>query len=64
MWNQFKDGVCVSTSSYPITPMAGVVSVWCDKVYTDLENLRLVDGKVVHVEPEEMGDIDGTDISS
>lgn len=52
MYYQFQNGICISTSSYPIVPIAGVISVWCDEVYTDIENLRLINGKVVHVEEE------------
>lgn len=50
MYYQFKNGICISTSSYPIAPMQGVISVWCDEVYTDIENLRLINGEVVHIE--------------
>ena len=50
MYYQFKNGICISASSYPIAPVAGVISVWCDEVYTDIENLRLIDGEVVHIE--------------
>jgi hypothetical protein len=68
MYYQFKGEECVSTSSYPIAPMTGIVSVWCDAVYTDIENLRLINGNVVHVEPEiiepEAGDENGTPIPS
>jgi hypothetical protein len=52
MYYQFKNGECVSTSSYPIAPMQGVISVWCDEVYMDIENLRLINDKVVHIEEE------------
>ena len=68
MYYQFKNGECVSTSSYPTAPMQGVTSVWCDVIYTDIENLRLKNGSVIHVEPEiiepEKGDENGTPISS
>ena len=53
MYYQFKNGVCISTSSYPVEPIAGVISVWCDEVYTDIENLRLINGEVVHIEEGE-----------
>ena len=50
MWYQFDmQGKCVSTSTAEIEPIAGVISVWCDDVYTDIENLRLINGKVVHI---------------
>lgn len=29
--------------------MPGIISVWSDEVYDDIENLRLIDGKVVHI---------------
>ena len=49
MYYQFKNGICVSSSTGAIEPMQGVISVWCDTVYEDIENLRLIDGKVVHI---------------
>lgn len=50
MWYQFDtQGECVSTSTGEIAPMQGITSVWCDEAYEDLKNLRLVDGKVVHI---------------
>lgn len=29
--------------------MLGIVSVWSDEIYNDIENLRLIDGKVVRI---------------
>lgn len=29
--------------------MPGIISVWCDEIYDDIENLRLIDGKVAHI---------------
>ena len=50
MYYQFNaEGVCVSSSSFPIEPMPGITSVWCDEVYDGIQNLRLIDGKVVHI---------------
>ena len=49
MWYQFENGVCVSSSTGKVAPMDGVVSIWCDEVYSDIQNLRLVNGKVIHV---------------
>lgn len=50
MWYQFDlQGRCVSTCSEAIVPMDGIISVWCDEIYDDIENLRLIDGKVVHI---------------
>lgn len=49
MYYQFKNGVCISTSSFESAREAGIVSVWSDEIYNDIENLRLIDGKVVHI---------------
>lgn len=50
MWYQFDlGGKCVSTSTGKVAPMPGITSVWCDEIYYDIENVRLVDGKVVHI---------------
>lgn len=29
--------------------MPGIISVWSDEIYNDIENLRLIDGKVVRI---------------
>ena len=51
MWYQFNyAGQCVSTCTGKIAPMPGIISVWCDEVYSDIENVYLIDGKVVHKE--------------
>lgn len=54
MWYHFdSQGNCVCSSSGDISAMDGVVSsLWCDAVYEDVYNVRLVDGKVEHVEEE------------
>ena len=50
MWYQFNEkGECVSSASAKVAPMDGIVSVWCDAVYNDIQNVRLVNGKVIHV---------------
>ena len=49
MYYQFRNGKCVSSSTGAIEHMQGIISVWCNEVYTDIENLRLIDGKVVHI---------------
>ena len=49
MWYQFKNGICISTSSFEPAREAGIISVWSDEVYNDIENLRLIDGKVVRI---------------
>jgi hypothetical protein len=64
MYYQFdKDGVCISSSTYPTVEEAGIVSVYTDAIYSDIENLALIDGEVVHLEPKE-DDVNGTEISS
>ena len=49
MYYQFRNGICVSSSTGKIAPMDGITSVWCDEIYDDIKNLRLIDGKVVHI---------------
>ena len=50
MYYQFdSQGVCVSSCTGQIEPMQGIISVWCDTVYTDISNLRLINGKVVNI---------------
>jgi len=50
MWYQFNEkGECVSSASAKVAPIDGITSVWCDTVYDDVQNLRLIDGKVVHI---------------
>ena len=49
MYYQFKNGICVSTSTFEPAFEVGIISVWCDEVYTDIGNLRLINGQVVHV---------------
>lgn len=54
MYYQFNSqGVCVSSCTGQIAPMPGIVSVWCDIVYEDIQNLRMVDGKVVHIDDKD-----------
>ena len=54
MWYHFdSNGNCVCSSSGKINPVDEIVaSVWCDTKYDDIYNVRLVDGKVEHVEEE------------
>lgn len=50
MYYQFNErGECESSCTGKVEPEAGMVSVWCEEIYTDIENLRLVNGKVVYV---------------
>lgn len=54
MWYHFNSqGNCVCTSNVKIATMSSITdSVWCDTKYDDIYNVRLVDGKVEHVEEE------------
>ena len=61
MYYQFNSqGECVSSCTGAIAPMQGIVSVWCDEEYSDIQNLKLVNGEVYHLEKD---DADGTTIS-
>lgn len=54
MYYQFNaQGECISSSTGAIAPMQGIISVWCDTVYDDIWNVRLVDGKVVHIDDKD-----------
>lgn len=54
MYYQFNaSGECVSSSTGAIEPIQGIVSVWCDVVYNDIWNLRLIDGKVVCIDDKD-----------
>lgn len=54
MYYQFNSqGECISSCTGQIAPIQGIISVWCDIVYEDIWNLRLVDGKVVHIDDKD-----------
>ena len=53
MYYQFNStGRCVSTSTGPIEPMDGIISIYCKEVYNDIGNVRLINGEVYHIEEE------------
>ena len=64
MYYQFKDGECVASATFEPAAEAGTETRWSDAEYTDIENVRLINGEVVHIEPKEMGDNDGVTVSS
>ena len=50
MWYLFSEiGKCIGTANVKVAPIDGITSVWCDTVYYDVQNLRLIEGKVVHI---------------
>ena len=64
MYYQFNsDGKCVSNCTGEIEPMEGITSVYCEGKYDDIENVKLIDGAVYHLEPEK-DDVNETDLSS
>lgn len=64
MFYQFDStGKCVSTATGPIEPMEGIVSIYAAEAYSDLENIKLINGEVYHLEPEK-DDVNETDLSS
>ena len=64
MYYQFnRSGVCTSSSTHPTADEEGIISVYNALIYNDIENLRLINGEVVHLEPKE-DDVNGTYISS
>ena len=51
MYYQFDStGKCVSTATGLIEPMDGIISIYCKEVYTDIGNVRLINGEVYHIE--------------
>lgn len=64
MWYQFNEnGECISSCTAKVAPIDGVVSVNVQEEYPDIKNVRLINGEVYHLEPEE-GENDGTNLSS
>ena len=53
MWYQFDDeGECVSSSTGEVEIEENIISVYCGTTYSDIENVRLVNGNVVHIGQE------------
>ena len=53
MYYQFDStGKCVSTATGLIEPMDGIISIYCKEVYTDIGNVRLINGEVYHIEED------------
>ena len=62
MYYQFNaQGECVSSCTGAIEPMQDIISVWCDAEYSDLQNIKLINSEVYHLEKD---DANGTAISS
>lgn len=42
---------CIANCNGPTEPIDGITVVYSDKIYNDISLLRLVDGKIIEVEP-------------